>query len=143
MSQGKWWIGLLLLSLAAAFLVGCGVSSTTSSDLEATVQAAVEATMVAQQGPLPTQVSGAPIGPPAPGGTPRPTVQTTLGEIRRVTATELKAMVDAGEAIIVDARAKQSYRQKHIAGAISMPNNKVAERYAELPQDKHISFYCT
>jgi hypothetical protein len=66
-----------------------------------------------------------------------------LADVPRITAQELKAKVDADQAVIFDARRQTAYAQKHIAGAISLPQDEVAARLAELPTDKLAVFYCT
>jgi len=62
-------------------------------------------------------------------------------DVRRITAQELKAKLDAGQAVVFDVRRQESYTQRHIAGAISLPENEVAARLAELPTDKLPVFY--
>jgi 3-mercaptopyruvate sulfurtransferase SseA len=134
----------MALALVGILLAGCRVSNSTGSDVDATVEAAVEATLSAlDTSGNSTQIPGAAMGPPTPNPTRVQAQSTAAPEdgIRRVSAQELKAMVDAGEAIVVDSRAAQSYKEKHIAGAISIPWNQMASRYTELPTDKHISFY--
>ena len=64
-------------------------------------------------------------------------------DVLRITAQELKAKLDAGQAVVFDARRQSDYAQRHIAGAISLPQNEVAARLAELPTDKLAVFYCT
>jgi activator of HSP90 ATPase len=64
-------------------------------------------------------------------------------EARRVTVDELKKMLDAGQAVVYDTRAKSAYDQEHIKGALSMPAGEVSGRINELPKDKTIVFYCT
>jgi len=70
---------------------------------------------------------------------------TTNGsdDVPRITAQELKAKLDAGQAVVFDARLQESYTQRHIAGAVSLPEDEVAARLAELPTDKLVVFYCT
>jgi len=68
---------------------------------------------------------------------------TSSADVPRITAQELKAKLDAGQAVVFDARRQTSYAQRHIAGAISLPQNEVAARLAELPTDKLAVFYCT
>jgi hypothetical protein len=71
-------------------------------------------------------------------------IPTTTEEVPRIRVKELKALLDAGEeVIIVDSRSLRSYEASHIAGAISMPLLEVDERYDELPKDSKIVFYCT
>jgi len=77
-------------------------------------------------------------GPTATGAT-----ITRSADVLRITARELKAKLDAGQAVVVDARRQTDYAQKHIAGAISLPETEVAARLAELPTDKMAVFYCT
>jgi rhodanese-related sulfurtransferase len=64
-------------------------------------------------------------------------------DVPRITAQELKAKLDAGQAVVFDARPQSAYAKKHIAGAISLPQSEVAARVAELPTDKLAAFYCT
>ncbi len=99
----------------------------------------------------------------APVLTPRPTTRATpvagplasatpvasaghivsSADMLRITAQELKAKLDAGQAVVFDARRQSDYARKHIAGAISLPQGEVADRLAELPADKMAVFYCT
>jgi hypothetical protein len=64
-------------------------------------------------------------------------------DVPRITVQELKAKLDAGQAVLFDARSQESYTRQHIAGAISMPQDEVGGRVAELPTDKLVVFYCT
>lgn len=77
---------------------------------------------------------------------PNPAPATLLGpaDVPRISAQELQKRLQAGEAVVVvDVRPATSYAQEHIAGAISMPEEEVAERAGELPQGNLIVFYCT
>ena len=64
-------------------------------------------------------------------------------DVPRITVPELKAKLDAGQAVVFDTRLQEPYTQRHIAGAISLPEDEVAARLAELPTDKLAVFYCT
>ncbi len=148
MKRGR-TVGVALVGLllgVALLLSGCRVEESGPTGVDATVQAAVEATVAAMGLVQPTSVA-APVGPPTPlptraqAPTRAPTVQGPVDNVRRITPEELKAMYDAGQAIIVDARARNAYNQRHIVGALSMPWNEVASRYSELPTDKHVAFY--
>lgn len=66
-----------------------------------------------------------------------------LADVPRITAQELKAKLDAGQAVVFDARRQVDYARRHISGAISMPQDEVAARLSELPTDKLAVFYCT
>ena len=61
---------------------------------------------------------------------------------RRVTIAELQKMLEDGEAVVYDTRAKGDYDTEHIKGARSMPLSEVESRAGELPKDKLIVFYC-
>ena len=68
----------------------------------------------------------------------------TAADVPRMRVKELKALLDAGEEVIVaDSRSLASYEESHIIGAISMPLLEVDKRYNELPQDAKIVIYCT
>jgi 3-mercaptopyruvate sulfurtransferase SseA len=62
---------------------------------------------------------------------------------RRITVAELQKMLNDGEAVVYDTRAKASYEQEHIKGALSMPYADVDAHAGELPKDKTLVFYCT
>jgi hypothetical protein len=62
----------------------------------------------------------------------------------RMPIAEFKALYDNPNTrpVILDVRAKQSYDEGHIAGAISFPEAEVDARVAELPKDRLIIAYC-
>ncbi len=64
-------------------------------------------------------------------------------DVERITVADAKKAVDAGEAIIVDARSQDSYNNEHIKGSINIPSKEMEERYNELPKDKKIIVYCS
>ncbi len=146
MNRGKYLIGLSLLALAALLLVSCRVADVPTSPAVAAYPA-----NQAPLGPSPAKpTAAAPAGPVAPKSAPTkvaptngPAVPPTQDPVRRITVAEAKSLLDSGQAIIVDARSAASYGQKHVTGAISMPSGDVPARYAELPQDKLVIFYCT
>ena len=63
--------------------------------------------------------------------------------VRRVTVAELQKMAEGGGVVIYDTRAKASYDQEHIKGALSLPHDEAAARAGEVPKDKTLVFYCT
>lgn len=73
------------------------------------------------------------------------TLPQTEADAPRVTAAEAKAAVDAGLAIIVDVRSVESYANGHIAGALSIPLDRIEADPAgvSLEKDKWIITYCT
>ncbi|HEX6622879.1 MAG TPA: rhodanese-like domain-containing protein [Pyrinomonadaceae bacterium] len=75
------------------------------------------------------------------GATPHPTSTPNDG-VRRVTTDEARALVERGEALIVDVRVKGDYDKGHIKGSICVPRTEIDKRLAELPKDKLLIFYC-
>src|SRR6201999_1252806 len=60
-----------------------------------------------------------------------------------ITATELKAMQDAGDAFyLVDVREPAEYEIISIPGSVLIPKGDLAGKLAELPQDKPVIAYC-
>jgi predicted small lipoprotein YifL len=135
---------LVLLALA---LAACGQSSVqpvadqavsatpTAVAHQQTIEVAVQATL--------TAVAPTLTPPPPPSATPVVTTITSPADVPRITAQELKAKLDAGQAVVFDARRRESYIERHIAEAISLPQSRVAARLVELPTDKLAVFYCT
>jgi hypothetical protein len=70
-----------------------------------------------------------------------PTPNAAAG-VPRISLEAAKASLDSGAAVLVDVRTAAAYQQSHAAGAIFMPSNEVAQRYAELPADKQLILYC-
>ena len=72
-----------------------------------------------------------------------------MGNVRvvgpRIEASEAKAMIDAGEAIILDIVASHVWpaMTRTIQGSIRIPPEEVPARFGELPSDKTIIAYCT
>lgn len=63
----------------------------------------------------------------------------------RIDVTDAKAMVDAGNAIILDVVAAHIWpsMSRIIEGAIRISPEDVEERYKELPREQTIIAYCT
>jgi 3-mercaptopyruvate sulfurtransferase SseA len=71
-------------------------------------------------------------------------IPATAADVPRMRVKELKALLDAGQEIIIaDARSLAAYEESHIAGAISLPLLEVDKRHKELPRDAKIVLYCT
>lgn len=73
---------------------------------------------------------------------PAQAAATNPGGTRRTTVAELQQLLERGEAVVVDVRAKEQYEQGHIKGATSLPSGEISSRIGELPKDKLIVFYC-
>lgn len=63
--------------------------------------------------------------------------------IARINLEDAKKAFDGGNAVFVDTRAAASYEGKHIKGALNIPAEQFATRYAEVPKDKQIITYCS
>ncbi len=63
----------------------------------------------------------------------------------RIDVESAKAMVDSGEAIILDVVAAHVWPSmtRTIKGSIRLPPQEVEARFAELPPEKTIITYCT
>ncbi len=64
-------------------------------------------------------------------------------DAKRISLKDAKEAVDAGKAVIVDARAVAAYQNERIKGSISMPVDEIESRYGELPKNKQLIFYCS
>ena len=66
-----------------------------------------------------------------------------LPEVARVSVEALKAKLDAGaNLVVIDSRSESEYDQSHIAGAISIPSETMAEPYTGLDGYDEIVTYC-
>ena len=85
--------------------------------------------------------------PPAPGT--KPPVAATDSHAppaadapRRISIDEARAAFDRGEAVFVDVRGDDAFRQGHIRGALSIPTGTAAQHADKLPKNKLIITYC-
>lgn len=80
----------------------------------------------------------------APGADQTQAAAPTVEPAPRMPLDQFLALYDdpAKRPLIIDVRAKESYDQGHIAGAISFPEADVDTRINELPKDKLIVAYC-
>ena len=62
--------------------------------------------------------------------------------VPRISVQEVQAAVAKGEAVLVDVRQAEAYNTAHIAGAISVPETEIANRFATLPKQKKLITYC-
>ena len=72
---------------------------------------------------------------------------SALGEaveaVPRISAEDLRAKMNRGDAVVVDVRDAASYATAHIPGAVSMPFASVETMMSSLPRGKEIVTYCT
>ena len=80
----------------------------------------------------------------APTPTPANLPQTEA-DVPRVTVEEAFAALNSGAAVIVDVRSVESFVTKHIAGALSIPLDRIEEdsKGLSLEKTKWIITYCT
>jgi rhodanese-related sulfurtransferase len=75
--------------------------------------------------------------------------EVNMGNVRvvgpRIEAADANALVDAGEAIVLDVVASHVWpaMARTIQGSIRIPPEQIQERFGELPRDKTIIVYCT
>jgi hypothetical protein len=77
---------------------------------------------------------------------PEPAIQViedTYENIPRVSLTDAKAAYDTRSAVFVDVRDNQSYAQRHVSGALSIPLTELPDRVKELNANDWIITYCT
>src|SRR4051794_11548755 len=53
------------------------------------------------------------------------------GDVPRVSVQDAKAEMDAGTAIMVDARPESSYQSEHVAGSINIPLGTPPEKFKD------------
>ena len=61
----------------------------------------------------------------------------------RITVTEAKALLDKGQAVVIDVRNQASYDQGHVRGSKLIPAGEILNHINELPRDKTIVTYCS
>ena len=64
-------------------------------------------------------------------------------DVPRINLDETQAMLEQGQAILVDVRSRESFEKSHAAGALSIPEDEMGARLTELPRDQEIILYCT
>jgi hydroxyacylglutathione hydrolase len=61
----------------------------------------------------------------------------------RISVSDLKAALEAGNAVVVDVRGQSAYDAGHIKGAILIPAGEIGNRVNEIPRGKMIITYCS
>lgn len=64
-------------------------------------------------------------------------------EINRVSVQDARAALEIGNARFVDVRGAEYFAQSHIPGALSIPEETIAQRLSELQPSEWIITYCT
>ena len=81
--------------------------------------------------------------PAAAAAAPAPTAATV--EYKKISAADAKARMDSGDTIVIlDVRTQEEYDAGHIAGAILVPNETIADKQPQLlpDLDAEILVYC-
>lgn len=68
---------------------------------------------------------------------------TSEEQVQRITSAEAKALLDQGKAVLYDVRSEDAFKERHAAGAISLPFTEIEARLASIPKDKILILYCT
>jgi hypothetical protein len=81
---------------------------------------------------------------PTTGATPLvlSTGEPPLESAKRIPRAEAMEMIKQNKAVWIDVRARESFDQEHIPGAISIPENELKARVKELPKNKFLITYC-
>ena len=76
---------------------------------------------------------------------PADTLPQTEADVPRVTVEQALAALNSGAAVIVDVRSTESFIASHIAGALSIPLNRIEDTPQSVTLDKNqwIITYCT
>ena len=64
------------------------------------------------------------------------------GSMRVVDAEELLGLLRDEDVVVLDVRPREEYRAGHVAGARSVPVEKIGERLREIPEGKMVVAYC-
>jgi hypothetical protein len=137
--RGLPWQWLLAATLLVAVAMVIGLPALAEPNRPAPLPASVAA------GPPP---GGPPVAPPAavsPGGLPAPGAAPAAvppGEPPRVDPAEAKALLDAGRALVLDARDPTAYLDSHIPGAINVTPLEAAAVAGRLERGRPIVVYC-
>ena len=67
--------------------------------------------------------------------------------VRRISVADASALVDAGRAVLVDARDRRLYDNAHATGALSLPVSDIEAANGRIvagsvPPDRILVFYC-
>lgn len=74
---------------------------------------------------------------------PPPQPEGDRGEVKRISAEDLKAQVNRGAVTVIDVRTAADYARGHIPGAINIPFASIETQFDTIPKGKPIVTYCT
>jgi hydroxyacylglutathione hydrolase len=65
-----------------------------------------------------------------------------LAKIGRISARDLAAKLDAGDAAVVDVRSRTEWEAGHVPGVTHIPAGEIADRIDELPRNRPLAVHC-
>jgi hypothetical protein len=71
-----------------------------------------------------------------------PVSPAEIARVERISASETRRLLDAGQAIIIDVRDVHSFVDGHIPGALQIPLEYVPSQIPWFPRDRKIITYC-
>jgi DNA-binding transcriptional ArsR family regulator/rhodanese-related sulfurtransferase len=77
-----------------------------------------------------------------PGTEPARRAYVGDGDIEEVDVTELLALAEAGDVVVLDVRPDAEYAAGHLPGALHIPLEQLGDRLDELPADLDVVAYC-
>ena len=91
----------------------------------------------------PRQPATVPIAPPFPAPSDAAPTQAQIAAVPRITPGDLLQKLEGKQVTLIDVRDVDSYRARHIPGALHIPLSFIAGEVPYLPKDKPIVTYCT
>lgn len=70
-------------------------------------------------------------------------LEAEIAKTPRITVEELKALMDQGEAVVIDVRNVEDFVDAHLPGALQIPLSFVESQIPWFPRDKKIVTYCS
>ncbi len=67
---------------------------------------------------------------------------TETGGLERISLQELKTLQAANDVIIIDVRSADLYDDRHIKGAVSIPEIEIMSCLQEVPKEGNVVLYC-
>jgi hypothetical protein len=80
---------------------------------------------------------------PTPAAMATPDNRAKEDDAPRMTLAEAKAVFDKGEAVFIDSRWEEPYKEDHIKGAINITLQDDPSKYDKIPKGKKIIVYCS
>lgn len=144
---------IALLAFSLSRVMRKPSAATTTAPESAAAAAPASSTTIAEQTGVPPAALPPVASPRAgeitpPGVSIQPPVesvaptQAQIAAVRRVKSGKLMQMVEAKQVTIIDVRDADSYRARHIPGALHIPPAYIAGEVPYLPKDKPIVTYC-